>query len=63
MLGTAETMSDHATCRQCNTYAAFNVLASGSDSELLDSETAEPSDPDSIWLKVKCRKCGNEWTL
>ena len=59
MIAFAEALSDHATCGQCRTYAAFNVL----DSRMPDSETAEIDDPDSVWLKVKCHKCGNEWTL
>ena len=51
----AEALGDHATCAQCRAYASFNVLASADD-----DETEEPG---SLWLKVKCRKCGNEWTL
>ena len=55
----AESLGDHATCGQCRTYAAFSVLASG----LPGAETVEADEPGSTWLKVKCRKCGHEWTL
>jgi hypothetical protein len=54
----AESLGDHATCGQCRTYAAFNVLASG-----LPDSAPEADEPGSMWLKVKCRKCGHEWTL
>jgi hypothetical protein len=55
----AEALGDHATCAQCQTYASFSVLDSGPRG----SEIAETDEPGSLWLKVKCRKCGNEWTL
>lgn len=51
MLILARSIGDHATCERCKVYAAFNVVASGQ------------SMPDGQWLRVKCRKCGNEWTM
>lgn len=51
MLLLTRTIGDHATCERCNVYAAFNVIASG-------QQTA-----DGQWMRVKCRKCGNEWTM
>lgn len=51
----AESFGDSATCAHCSAYASFNVLASGNSSESVDGDTA--------WLKVRCRRCGNEWTM
>lgn len=53
----AESFGDRATCPQCRTYAAFNVTAAGSAPDE-DAATAG-----STWLKVKCRKCGADWTM
>lgn len=52
----ALSFGDRATCRQCNTYAAFNVLATG------ESNGGEPAVPTS-WLNVRCRHCGHEWRM
>lgn len=56
----AESLGGRATCPKCRTYAIFNVVASG-------PPTADkPEDADaaaSVWLKVQCRKCGNEWRI
>jgi hypothetical protein len=54
----AVNMGEHATCRQCNAYAAFNVLASGPP----QGRTGHIRETD-LWLKVKCRKCGSEWLM
>jgi hypothetical protein len=47
----AEGYGDRATCPQCRTYASFNIVAVG-------DAAADPT-----WLRVKCRKCRNEWTM
>lgn len=52
----AQSFGERATCGKCNTYAAFNVLASGT------CENHEPEGPASSWLRVKCR-CGHEWRM
>lgn len=51
ILMVAEGYGDRATCAQCNTYASFNVIAVGDEAA------------DSVWLRVKCRKCSNEWIM
>ena len=56
----AEHIGDHATCTQCNAYAKFNVLNAG---KALHQEPVDIDNPDEVWLKVHCRKCGNEWTI
>lgn len=51
ILMVAEGYGDRATCPGCRTYASFNVIAVGDEAT------------DSMWLRVKCRKCSNEWTM
>ncbi|MBZ0131258.1 MAG: hypothetical protein M9884_00355 [Rhodocyclaceae bacterium] len=56
----AERIGDHATCTQCKAYAKFNVLDAG---RALHQEPVDIADSKEVWLKVHCRKCGNEWTI
>lgn len=56
----AERMADGATCAKCGVYGAFTVLRFGTAPEESD---AQDSAPEEVWLKVKCRKCTNEWTI
>ena len=57
MLTFAISLGEHATCPSCNTYAKFDVLTSGR----VRSEVADR--PGSLWMKVKCKKCGSEWRI
>lgn len=56
----AHRLSDRATCEGCGVYAAFQLLDAG-------PRSAKPADDQqqlsSVWLKVKCDRCGHEWTL
>lgn len=52
-----QNLSDRATCPRCSAYAAFNVLRSSR------AQAEDTQDLASVWLKVKCRKCDNEWTI
>ncbi len=52
----AESLGDRATCAQ-PAYAAFNVLACGM------ADNHEPESAASAWLKVQCRRCGNQWRM
>lgn len=56
----AEHIGDHAHCPHCRAYARFEVLDAG---RALHQEPASIADPDEVWLKVRCRKCGGEWTI
>jgi hypothetical protein len=56
----AEHIGDHAHCPGCNAYAKFDVLDAG---KALQQEPVNIADPGEVWLKVHCRKCGNEWTI
>ncbi len=61
MFSLAQRLAGRATCSSCGTYAAFTLLSGGPDSTDADPDAHEASD--GIWLRVKCRKCGNTWTL
>lgn len=64
MMLLAERLGDVATCGKCGTYAAFNVLAFGPRPLRAAIEgAAHPALDAETWLKVKCRKCGNEWQM
>lgn len=51
-------LSERSTCDKCGVHARFSVVDSGrADAE----ETVES--PEGAWLKVKCAKCGHQWTI
>ena len=56
----AEHIGDHAQCPACSAYARFSVVDAG---KALHQEPANIEDPKEVWLKARCRKCGNEWTI
>jgi hypothetical protein len=56
----AEHLGTGATCPSCRVYAAFDLLAASGDATEVPDGTP---DADTVWLKVKCRRCGNEWTI
>lgn len=60
ILQLAEHLGAGATCRSCGTYAAFTLLAASAEQPEAAGDTP---DADTVWLKVKCRHCGNEWTI
>jgi hypothetical protein len=57
MLMLAINLGERATCPSCKTYAKFDILKSGR----IRSEGADG--PGSLWMKVKCKKCGGEWRI
>jgi hypothetical protein len=57
MLMQAINLGENATCRGCGTYAKFDILASGR------IRSHGPNDRGSLWMKVKCKKCGAEWRV
>jgi hypothetical protein len=56
LLNRAEYIAEHSTCGQCSTYGRLQILGSGGDSE---PNVATGS----FWIKVQCRKCGNQWLI
>jgi hypothetical protein len=58
----AECYGDHSTCAQCGAYAKFEVVDWGDPPPVAPSG-AQPLAAVGPWLKVRCRKCGNFWTM
>jgi ribosomal protein S27E len=56
----AQRLGARATCPSCGTYAIFTVVAGGPEEEQPPDDAPET---DGVWLKVKCRKCDNTWTI
>lgn len=56
----AEHYGDHSTCQQCNAYARFEVVDWG---EAAPAAAGDGATRAGTWLKVRCRKCGNLWTM
>jgi len=61
LLTLAQRLGSRATCSICGTFGAFTLLSGGPEAKSANAPVPE-SEKD-IWLKVKCRSCGNIWTL
>lgn len=57
MLGAAQYAAERSTCARCNTYGLLETRGPAARSG--------PEDPDLMIAptQVRCRKCGNEWTI
>ena len=53
LLSRAEYLSERAICGRCSVYGRFAVIASRD----------VPDAPVGCALEVRCRACGNEWTI
>lgn len=63
LFATAERLGAQAVCPGCKAYARFRVLLS-SPGPLPERGDAAPENPGGgSWLRVRCRKCAEEWTL
>lgn len=51
-------LSERSVCEKCRAYARFSVIDSGR-SDASNNAGA----PAGTWLRVKCKKCGYEWTM
>jgi hypothetical protein len=51
LLFRAERYGDKSTCANCSAYSKFKVIG---------SDTHDDNGP---YLRVRCNKCANEWTL
>ena len=62
VLERAEVYGSRSTCPQCRTYARFEILSSGAQSEgaYLDPQAQALPYP---WIRVRCRKCGTAWRM
>ena len=53
LLARAEHLAEQATCGQCRTYGRFTVVSSHD----------RPDAPAGCSIDVRCRACGNAWTI
>ncbi|GAP38738.1 hypothetical protein ABXN37_26950 [Piscinibacter sakaiensis] len=44
----AESLANQAVCRRCDAYARFDIEQVGGNGR---------------WLRLRCRQCGNGWTM
>lgn len=64
VLARAEEIGDHATCSECGAYAKFSVLAPARHATRSPwTKQSDHPNQDIAWLRVRCNKCGHEWTL
>lgn len=50
--------SQSSTCEECGAYSRFGVLDSTRRPVENDADGRDGS-----WLRVKCQRCGHEWTM
>lgn len=63
MLEVAERLGEQAVCPNCDAYARFSTTDSGPKPLPDGGDPALEDNGGGIWLRVKCTKCGDEWTL
>lgn len=54
MLVATQRAAERSVCRKCRAYGRLELLRAGS---------APPEVEPNPWLRVRCRKCGNEWII
>ena len=56
LLDRAERIAEHSTCAKCATYGRLEILSAGGRDDTPGSSVAP-------WMRVQCRKCGNQWLI
>lgn len=56
----ADYLGNHATCDRCRAYGRFQIIEAGS---ALRQEPVDIRNPEEVWLRVHCKKCGNDWSM
>ena len=54
--------SERARCPQCNAYGKFDVQTYGVDSAA-EGAGSGARDSGGGWIRVQCRKCGEQWNI
>jgi ribosomal protein S27E len=62
VLERAELYGQRSTCPQCQTYARFEILATGLD-KVPGTVATAVAPLEAAWLRVRCRKCGADWRM
>lgn len=63
LLEIAERLGEQAACPACDTYAKFSIDASGPNPMPDGGDPSLEDHGGGIWLRARCRKCGNEWVI
>ncbi len=63
LLEIAERLGEQAVCPKCDTYGKFSTVAAGPNPLPDGGDPALENHGGGIWLRVKCKKCGDEWML
>ncbi len=58
LLARAELFAESASCPRCRAWGKFEVLAAEPESADDPPEAGRPH-----WLRVRCRRCGEQWRL
>jgi hypothetical protein len=62
IMSVAEHYGDHSTCAACGAYARFEIVDWGDPAPAARTPEGGASGA-GTWLKVRCRKCGHDWTM
>ena len=63
MLEVAERLGEQAACPGCKVYAGFSVESAGPVPLPDGGDSALENHGGGVWLRAKCRKCGDEWMI
>lgn len=65
MMARAWRLADAATCAKCSAYGRLRVVGgSHAPPAVYDERGAiAPADPGAEWVRVQCKRCGNEWSM
>lgn len=63
LLEIAERLGEQAVCPGCENYAKFRVVASGPAPLPDGGDPVLENHGGGVWLRARCRMCGDEWTL
>ncbi|MDP1611722.1 MAG: hypothetical protein Q8M11_11755 [Sulfuritalea sp.] len=63
LLEIAERLGEQAACPGCKTYGKFAVLSSGPAPLPDGGDPSLENHGGGIWLRARCKKCGDEWML
>lgn len=63
LLEVAERLGGQAVCPGCQAYGKFRVESSGPAPLPDGGDPALENHGGGVWLRAKCRKCGDEWLI
>jgi len=64
ILDRAEWVAEQSNCPACGYYGSLAVEAAGFDTmAAAEKRTATRAESGTAWIRVRCRKCGHEWTI